>query len=172
MTAETRHNPFHPKVEGTSRVHGLQPAVGFVVAICSSLSIRGNDRQTHYAAALCFQNELVRQHAASGFHPFAMNIGPRQRRTSRLPERKARRGKPGATPGVRVRKHLPGPLDPQPRHHPPAIEGTTRAEASRRYLPVLTSSTPADSSRRGASILASDGARRRVPKGPRCGRGR
>jgi emericellamide synthase (highly reducing iterative type I polyketide synthase) len=77
MTAETWHNVLGPKVRGTSNLHNsFQTGVDFFVVMSSIISICGNDGQANYAAALCFQDELVRQRAASGLHAFSMNIGP------------------------------------------------------------------------------------------------
>ncbi|GAB0134903.1 t1pks [Epichloe bromicola] len=76
MTAERWWNVLGPKVQGTKNLDKAFKDADFFVVMSSIISLCGNDGQANYAAACCFQDELVRQRAASGSHAFSMNIGP------------------------------------------------------------------------------------------------
>ncbi|KAH8694395.1 putative polyketide synthase [Ilyonectria robusta] len=77
MSAERWWNVLGPKVQGTKNLDNcFREDVDFFIVMSSIISISGNDGQANYAAACCFQDELVRQRVASGLHAFSMNIGP------------------------------------------------------------------------------------------------
>ncbi|KAH8743966.1 KR domain-containing protein [Diaporthe sp. PMI_573] len=78
MTVESWQNVMNPKVRGTANLHKhfQSSDIDFFVIMSSVVSMTGNDGQTNYAAACCFQDELMRQRTASGLHGFSINVGP------------------------------------------------------------------------------------------------